>query len=225
MFGNTRSSGMCTESVVTIASISLSRIRSIAGPQKSPCVHATRTRSAPPLPHRASSGHERGSSAYFIFEHEHVFAFDLTDHIGNFHLVIALALLVENCKGKPEPTEKIAFTLLLTKVQKRYGVRKIEILTEIVGNYRLREQMIGRHRKKPAYLLGMQVHKHKTHGSGRDQCIGEKSCGNGDARLVFLVASRVRVVRNNRSNPFCRSTSQCIYDYHELDKRLVGIRV
>ena len=61
--------------------------------------------------------------------------------------------------------------------------------------------MINRHAEEPVHLRGMQRHREDAVCAGGDDEIRHEARGDRDARRVFLVRSRVRVVRNHGRYP------------------------
>ena len=75
------------------------------------------------------------------------------------------------------------------------------VLLEPLAQHRHRRQLIGRDREEALDLRRMQIDREHAIGAGGGEHVGHQAGRDRDARLVFLVASRVGKVRHHRGHP------------------------
>ena len=62
---------------------------------------------------------------------------------------------------------------------------------------RVCREVVGRYTEKAMHLRGVKRHRHDVSGPGRHQQVGNETASNRNARLVFLIGTGIRIVRND----------------------------
>ena len=132
-------------------------------------------------------------------------------------LVVAGAPLVDERDRQIEPLGEAARVLGLADVGgDHHRVRQIVAL-EALAEHRHARELIGRHREEALDLRRVQIDRQHAVGARRRQHVGHQARGDRDARLVLLVAARVRKVRQHRGHPPRRRVLERIEQDEQLD--------
>ena len=144
----------------------------------------------------------RAARRDLVVHEQAALAFDVADHRHRLRpLVIARAPLVDDRDGQVEAPGEVPGILGLTHVGGDHHRARHACLAQPLAQHRDRRELIGRHREEALDLGRVQVHGQHAVGPRGGQQIGHEAGGDGDPRLVFLVAARVREVRQDCGHP------------------------